>query len=365
MHFSTRSKVIMGAMLERASVTKDQNLKLPLFIDYVTSYLNEELLICKRSPCTIKAVVSTLSKFIRYFRKVIGVEVDKFRLSDCTSDFVREWLDYEMREHKVSAATRNLRLSHLRSYVLYATDRCPLASYIYLQLTYIPELRVTQQIKTILSEAQITAIIRAGLSTEKGKRNSLILLLLYECALRASELVELKIEDVIIHGDKKLVHVFGKGKRHRNIVIKQETAELLKSYLNEFHKNSKQDSPLFYSIRQGQASALTVKSVEYLVKQAADIARRTLPDLPLRVHPHTFRRSKATALYRAGTPIELVSAFLGHESIETTTIYATPSEEQLRNALDKCDFPAEWKNTQAKYKEEEFEKMIAACGLTP
>ena len=96
------------------------------------------------------------------------------------------------------------------------------------------------------------------------------------------------VEDAIIHGEQNMVHVFGKGKQHRNIVVKPETAELLKAYLREFHMNSGLEAPLFYSLRQGKPTALTVKTVETLVKQAADIARQTMPDLPLRVHPHAF-----------------------------------------------------------------------------
>jgi len=51
-----------------------------------------------------------------------------------------------------------------------------------------------------------------------------------------------------------------------------------------------------------------------------------------RIHPHAFRRAKATELYRNNTPIELVSAYLGHSSTEVTSIYAIPSPEQIKKS---------------------------------
>ena len=59
------------------------------------------------------------------------------------------------------------------------------------------------------------------------------------------------------------------------------------------------------------------------------------PDIPASVYPHMLRRSRASGLYRDGVPIEMVAAILGHESSETTKIYAIPSVEQLREAIEK------------------------------
>ena len=52
-----------------------------------------------------------------------------------------------------------------------------------------------------------------------------------------------------------------------------------------------------------------------------------------------FRRARATELYRNGVPLELVSRMLGHSSTETTKIYAKPSIEMLRAAIEKAESP--------------------------
>ena len=54
-------------------------------------------------------------------------------------------------------------------------------------------------------------------------------------------------------------------------------------------------------------------------------------------HPHSFRHAKATHLYNSGTPLLYAKDFLGHSTITSTKIYATPDpkkqrEEILRNS---------------------------------
>ena len=47
-----------------------------------------------------------------------------------------------------------------------------------------------------------------------------------------------------------------------------------------------------------------------------------------------FRRTRATGLYQGGVPLELVSRILGHSSVETTKVYAKPSLEMMREAME-------------------------------
>ena len=49
-----------------------------------------------------------------------------------------------------------------------------------------------------------------------------------------------------------------------------------------------------------------------------------------KVHPHRFRRTIATDLLARGMPLEQVSKLLGHEKLDTTMIYCTVVEEQVR-----------------------------------
>ena len=100
-------------------------------------------------------------------------------------------------------------------------------------------------------------------------------------------------------------------------------------------------------------------NVERIVKKYADQVRSDYPEMPEKVYPHMMRRTRATNLYQDGVELELVSRILGHSSTQTTRIYAAPSVEMLREAMEnQNEVPDEkplWEG-----KEEELARL---CGL--
>ncbi len=75
-----------------------------------------------------------------------------------------------------------------------------------------------------------------------------------------------------------------------------------------------------------------------------------------------FRRTRATNLYQHGVELELISRILGHSMTETTKIYAKPSLEQMRTALESVETPAQ-KDELPLWKEDSEEEMARLCGL--
>lgn len=80
---------------------------------------------------------------------------------------------------------------------------------------------------------------------------------------------------------------------------------------------------------------MSTANVERFLKKYAQQVRDIYPGIPDCVHPHMFRRTRATGLYRDGVDLAIVSRFLGHAQLETTRIYATPSVEMMRQAIEK------------------------------
>ena len=78
---------------------------------------------------------------------------------------------------------------------------------------------------------------------------------------------------------------------------------------------------LFYTIIHGQPHQMSPGNVERIINKYADTVRDKHPDLPPKVHPHMFRRTRATDLYQSTVDLELVSRILGHASTQTTRIY--------------------------------------------
>ena len=106
---------------------------------------------------------------------------------------------------------------------------------------------------------------------------------------------------------------------------------------------------------------MSAANVERFLKKYAQQVRDVYPDIPDCVHPHMFRRTRATGLYRDGVDLAIVSRFLGHAQLETTRIYATPSVEMMRQAIKKSSINSD--NEEPIWSEDADEAMAKLCGL--
>ena len=113
--------------------------------------------------------------------------------------------------------------------------------------------------------------------------------------------------------------------------------EHLRVYLKIYHSDKAEDMPLFYTVIKGRTDRMSPGNVGRIINKYASAIREEHPDLPEKVYPHMFRRTRACNLYQDGVELELVSRILGHSSTQTTRIYATPSVEMMRRAMEHND----------------------------
>jgi site-specific recombinase XerD len=98
---------------------------------------------------------------------------------------------------------------------------------------------------------------------------------------------------------------------------------------------------LFFTVIKKVIGLMSEGNVERFVKEYARKAQVSCPSVPDNVHPHMFRRTRATQLYQNGVSLQLVSRLLGHASLETTRLYAKPSLKMLRDAIESVETPEE------------------------
>ena len=130
-----------------------------------------------------------------------------------------------------------------------------------------------------------------------------------------------------------------RGSKERRAQLTNKAVEHLKEYLQVFHKNSGRDVYLFSTTIKGKTDKMSHGNVQRILAQYTEIARKSGVEMPVSVHPHMLRRTRATNLYQDGVPLELISAILGHSKLETTRIYALPSLRQLRDAVESVPTP--------------------------
>lgn len=163
-------------------------------------------------------------------------------------------------------------------------------------------------------------------------RTGLMLQTLLETGARASELVQLRVEDVSL-GERVVTIQNGKGRKRREMPIQRDLAPLLR-----LHVGVRRAGPLFASRQQGSGTVphtLTRQRVGQVVRGVASAA-----EITKRVYPHLLRHTVATRLLALGMDITDLQRFLGHESISTTRLYAETTAATLQRRFDQLTDPA-------------------------
>jgi site-specific recombinase XerD len=150
----------------------------------------------------------------------------------------------------------------------------------------------------------------------KNDRDRAIIEFLFSTGCRASEVCSLDISD--IQWDGSQCSVFGKGRKYRTVYLSDKCRLLLKMYIEARRDN---DPALFISKLRKRLSVSGLERLIRRIGQEAGIEN---------AHPHRFRHTAATIALRKGMPIEMVQKMLGHSSIQTTTIYAKTSQDELQ-----------------------------------
>ena len=324
-------------------------------LGFLTSYLPTQL---HKSQNTIRSYRDALTIFRRYITESLHSTLRVFRFSDCTYETLLGFLEY-LRSQGNSEATCNYRLSAIRSYLWYAADLDISIQSIALSASHIPHLRTPKMTRETISKDDMAALLAMPPATKRGKRDHLSLVLLYDSAIRVSELLNLDVRSINLNAEIPYLRVLGKGEKERIVSITDKTVDHIRAYLKLYHPENDPDQPLIYTEIKGCKGRMSVGNVERIIKKYVEELRPTHPDLPKTVYPHMFRRTRSTNLYQDGVELELISRILGHSSTETTRIYAVPSMEMMRKAMESGTLAV---NEEQQWPENDDE-IAKLCGL--
>jgi len=169
-----------------------------------------------------------------------------------------------------------------------------------------------ERLPLVLSEQEVARLINV---TENLKHKA-ILVTMYSCGLRISELLNLELHD--IESDRMQVRVrAGKGRKDRTTLLARTTLELLRKYWRTYR-------PSKYLFEGPGGYRYSTRSVNNILGRSLIAAGIRKP-----ATPHTLRHSFATHLLEHGTDIRYIQTLLGHKSSRTTEIYAHVSTKSL------------------------------------
>ena len=160
------------------------------------------------------------------------------------------------------------------------------------------------------------------LSTPIGKRDRLLLEMLYATGVRVGELVSIKVRDIDL--SNKTILILGKGNKERIVSFGEYCYDSLIDYLDNGYNelNIKHEEYLFINNNGG---VLTERGVRYILDK---IIKQT--SIQKSISPHMIRHSFATHLLNEGCDLITVQKLLGHESIKATQIYTHVTTDRLK-----------------------------------
>lgn len=295
------------------------------------------------SPHTLCCYRDTFRLLLKFIHARTGKQPSNLLWDDVDAPMISAFLDELQERRGITARSRNLRLTAIRSLFRYAAFELPEHSSQIQQVLAIPPKRIIHQQIDYLSKAELDVLLAApDQSTWSGRRDYAWLLLAAQTGLRLSEFTGLTRADVHL-GKGAYVHVTGKGRKERCTPLTAQAAATLQNWLKELPAGETQ---VVFPNRCG--TRMSNDGIQYLLACHVATARMTCASLKSkRISPHVLRHTAAMSLLRAGVDTTVIAMWLGHESVETTHIYLEADLELKRKILAKTTPPG---TTQSRYR---------------
>jgi len=270
------------------------------------------------STHTIKAYRDTFKIFLPFAAKYRSIKIDSLTLDHLSSELILAFLDELERGRKNLAKTRNNRLASLKSFAKMIRFMYPEEREIAEKIGNIPQKRTQKPLIGFLYQEEILKVFQSvDLKRKDGLRDYALLHLLYDSGARASEVATLNLD--YFNPQQKTLAILGKWNRYRLIELEPKTVQLLQLYITKYRTTPK---PLYQHrlfINQ-RGEELTRHGIYRICKKYLTM---TLPPKRLKaINPvHSFRHSCAVNMLYRGDSLSEIRNHLGHEDIQSTSIY--------------------------------------------
>src|SRR5579872_307571 len=233
------------------------------------------------------------------------------------------------------AGSRNIRLAAIKSFMRYMEYRAPPALEQIQRILAIPAKKADTRLVRHLTAQEMQSILDAPDPTVRdGIRDRAMLHLCFAGGLRVSELVGLRIDDMILQPQASVL-IHGKGRKERCLPLWKETASAVRAWLSV--RGDVRVPELFLNARN---DVMTRAGFEYILRKHVHSAESRSPTLSSKhVSPHVLRHTCALTILQATKDLRKVSLWLGHSSMQTTEIYTRADPSVKLEALESVIAP--------------------------
>ena len=236
-------------------------------------------------------------------------------LTHVTSDDIKEYLFYKQDECECSKVTLDNTRRFLHTFFRTLTLEGLIKSN---PVQKVPTIKTEKRLKKPFTNIEIIHM-RDSIDSLRDKA---IFELLLSSGVRVSECSNIKVND--LNFKENSFYVIGKGNKERKVYFSDEAKVAIQKYLT----TRSDDNPALFVSINSPYNKLDKGAIE-------NIIRRIGEGVGVKAHPHKFRRTMASNALKRGVPIEHVQKLLGHNSIDTTTIYAITDDSQVNHAHKK------------------------------
>jgi len=308
----------------------------PSFPALVQSFFAEYLVAQRAmSPRTIACYRDGLMLFLGFASRELGKLPSAVRLTDVEPDLILAFLNHLEAQRHNSVRSRNLRLTALRAFLKFAGRRDVLSLHAIERALSVPMKRFERPMLDFLTHEEMLAVLGQPGASWTSQRDHLLLALLYNTGARVSEIIGVRVADVVLDGGA-CVRLHGKGRKQRAVPLWKTTVSEIRRWLRVNPALPAQSALL--PNRNGRPMT------RWNVTQRLDLAvARALPRCPglakKRISPHTIRHTAAMHLLQSGVAFNIIALWLGHESPNTTHRYVEADLAMKEKALARLEGP--------------------------
>lgn len=290
-----------------------------LLAGFLSTYLTREKNLTQDTEASYHDVFRIWYLFCQ---KKYNADTISIGFEDFNKHRIEEFLDWLEQDRNCSIATRNHRLSVIKSFARYVSFEKPDLVFEMNQIRSIDYKKGDKPCVQYLTEEEIEILLnQPNLSDRYERRDYCLLLTLFDTGARVSELINIRKKDISF-GSVNTIILHGKGRKDRIIPITKTTSQVLRKYLKTVENSNSSPSEAFlFQNRYGKQ--MTRWAVTDILKKYDNRARADIHYRPMApVTPHVIRHSKAMSLLKAGVNLIYIRDFLGHSDVQTTQIYA-------------------------------------------
>ena len=276
-----------------------------------------------KSPETIRTYSHSLKLFFEWYQNEVGTEMTDDIINKIKYEDLSNYQSY-LTSKNYKSGTKYKRLIVLRTFWNWLNEE-----FDYKNIAKKLKLpTIEDELPKYLKDKEVIRFLNVidEYNSKFKKRDKAMFVILLNCAIRKSELLNINMEDIIERKNRMFLKINRKGRKQQMIALNEPTKFILEKYI----KTRKSNHPALFLSKYNQR--ISNSNFQVLFNKYSKLAKLKGYSI------HKLRHTAATKMYEKTKDIKTLQEILGHKSIKSTQIYTHVGEEQKNNMIDSISY---------------------------